>query len=162
MDRPEEISKHHPRHRPVRVRGHIPTPVDWEGDGAEDARRRARPRSTRPFIDRMLEVLRKSPVLHLGGGKTVTLQNIRPPAKTLSLSAEALVDATQPQSPWMPYEAEGRRQLPLREARRHRLRPGERRGEREAGLRGRPGGARQGLHAPLRHRLRHPAERPRS
>ena len=42
----------------------------------------------------MLEVLRKSPVLHLGGGKTVTLHNIRPPAKTLSLSAEALVDAT--------------------------------------------------------------------
>ena len=46
------------------------------------------------FTDRMLEVLRKSPVLHLGGGKTVTLHNIRPPAKTLSLSAEALVDAT--------------------------------------------------------------------
>ena len=42
----------------------------------------------------MIEVLRKSPVLHLGGGKTVTLQNVRPPAKTLSLSAEALVDAT--------------------------------------------------------------------
>ena len=34
------------------------------------------------FTDRMLEVLRKSPVLHLGGGKTVTLHNIRPPAKT--------------------------------------------------------------------------------
>ena len=42
----------------------------------------------------MLEVLRKSPVLHLGGGKIVTLHNIRQPAKTLSLSAEALVDAT--------------------------------------------------------------------
>ena len=54
----------------------------------------------------MLEVLRKSPVLHLGGGKTVTLHNIRPPAKTLSLSAEALVDATaagsRPAS-WMPW-----------------------------------------------------------
>ena len=39
----------------------------------------------------MLEVLRKSPVLHVGGGKTVTLRNIRPPARTLSLSAEAVV-----------------------------------------------------------------------
>ncbi len=42
----------------------------------------------------MLEVLRKSPVLHLEGTRTVTLKNVRPPAKTLSLSAEALVEAT--------------------------------------------------------------------
>lgn len=40
----------------------------------------------------MLEVLRHSPVLQLGGGKTVTFRNIRPPAKTLSLSAEATPD----------------------------------------------------------------------
>jgi len=43
------------------------------------------------FVDRMLEVLRKSPVLHVGGGRTVTLKNVRLPAKTLSLSAEAMV-----------------------------------------------------------------------
>ena len=36
----------------------------------------------------MIEILRRSPVLHLGGGKTVDLGNIRPPAKSLSLSAE--------------------------------------------------------------------------
>src|ERR1039458_3674019 len=42
------------------------------------------------FGPRMLEVLRKSPVLHVGGGKTVTFKNIRQPAKTLSLSAEAV------------------------------------------------------------------------
>ena len=42
----------------------------------------------------MLEVLRKSPVLRLGKNKTVTLRNVRPPAKTLSLSAEAAVDAS--------------------------------------------------------------------
>jgi hypothetical protein len=41
-------------------------------------------------VDRMLEVLRKSPVLHVGGGKTVAFKNIRQPAKTLSLSAEAV------------------------------------------------------------------------
>jgi adenine-specific DNA-methyltransferase len=38
----------------------------------------------------MIEVLRRSPVLHLGGGKTVELGNIRPPARSLSLSAEGV------------------------------------------------------------------------
>lgn len=41
---------------------------------------------------RMLEVLRRAPVLRLPANQTVTLRNIRPPAKTLTLSAEALVD----------------------------------------------------------------------
>ena len=71
----------------------IPTPVDWEGDGVEDS---GVAESHGSFVDRMLEVLRKSPLLRLEGNKTVTLKNIRPPAKTLSLSAEALVDATAP------------------------------------------------------------------
>jgi adenine-specific DNA-methyltransferase len=44
------------------------------------------------YVQRMLEVLRKAPVLRLPGNQTVTLKNIRPPAKTLALSAEALVD----------------------------------------------------------------------
>jgi adenine-specific DNA-methyltransferase len=44
----------------------------------------------------MLEVLRLSPLLHVGGGKTVTLQRIRPPAKTQSLSAEAVVAEEAP------------------------------------------------------------------
>ncbi len=39
----------------------------------------------------MLEVLRRSPVLHLGGGKTVRLKEIRRPAKTLALAAEAVM-----------------------------------------------------------------------
>ncbi len=42
----------------------------------------------------MLEILRKSPLLQLGGNKTVKLTNIRPPAKTLSLSAEAMVEVS--------------------------------------------------------------------
>ena len=38
--------------------------------------------------------------MRLEGNRTLALKNIRPPAKTLSLSAEALVDATAPgQSP---------------------------------------------------------------
>jgi adenine-specific DNA-methyltransferase len=68
----------------------IPTPVDWEGDGVEDSGA-ASAEAYGSFIDRMLEVLRKSPVLRLEGNKTITFKNIRPPAKTLSLSAEGLV-----------------------------------------------------------------------
>ncbi|HUF07974.1 MAG TPA: DNA methyltransferase, partial [Rhodothermales bacterium] len=67
----------------------IPTPVDWDGDGIDDSG--PPPESHGAFVDRMLEVLRKSPVLHLGGKHTVNLKNVRPPAKTLSLSAEAIV-----------------------------------------------------------------------
>jgi len=44
------------------------------------------------YVQRMLEVLRRAPVLRLPGNQTVTLKNIRPPAKTLALSAEAVVD----------------------------------------------------------------------
>lgn len=72
----------------------IPTPVDWEGDGIEDSGTTGITDSHGSFVDRMLEVLRRSPNLQLGGGKVVTLRNIRPPARSLSLSAEALVDAS--------------------------------------------------------------------
>lgn len=75
---------------PFCVEATIPTPVDWEGDGVEDSGMV----SSEPygsFVDRMLEVLRKSPVIRLEGNKTVTFKNVRPPAKSLSLSAEALV-----------------------------------------------------------------------
>jgi adenine-specific DNA-methyltransferase len=80
----------------------IPTPVDWEGDGIEDSGA-ITSEDYGSLVDRMLEVLRKSPILRLEGNRTVMLKNIRPPAKTLSLSAEALVDATAPgQSPTLP------------------------------------------------------------
>ncbi|MEK7447000.1 MAG: site-specific DNA-methyltransferase, partial [candidate division NC10 bacterium] len=72
------------------VEATIPTPVDWEGDGVTDSGA-AEAEAHGSFVDRMLEVLRKSPVLHVGGGKTVALRSVRPPAKTLSLSAEAVV-----------------------------------------------------------------------
>ncbi|OGK75172.1 MAG: hypothetical protein A2X53_05115 [Candidatus Rokubacteria bacterium GWA2_70_23] len=90
VDRPE------PDNGIVRVTGAftveatIPTPVDWEGDGVTDSGA-ADAEAHGSFVDRMLEVLRKSPVLHVGGGKTVMLRSVRPPAKTLSLSAEAVV-----------------------------------------------------------------------
>jgi adenine-specific DNA-methyltransferase len=43
------------------------------------------------FPARMLEILRQSPILRLEGNKQIKLKSLRVPAKTLSLSAEAIV-----------------------------------------------------------------------
>jgi len=74
---------------PFCVEATIPTPVDWEGDGEEDSG--TGQEGWGSFVDRMIEVLRKSPLLQIGGGRAVMLHNVRVPAKTLSLSAEAVV-----------------------------------------------------------------------
>jgi adenine-specific DNA-methyltransferase len=58
-----------------------------------DARLQGEPGRVEAETDRMLEVLRASPLLRLPGNRTVKLRNIRRPAKTLSLSAEAVVDS---------------------------------------------------------------------
>lgn len=89
VDRPEVVNNITRVTGPFCVEATIPTPVDWEGDGMEDSGIRAVAEHG-SYLDRMLEVLRKSPVLQLGGGRTVAFKNIRPPAKTLSLSAEAI------------------------------------------------------------------------
>ena len=91
VDRPEVQSGITRVTGPFCVEGTIPTPVDWEGDGQEDSGSN-RADDHLSFVDRMLEILRRSPVLQVGGGKTVTLKQVRPPAKSLSLSAEALVE----------------------------------------------------------------------
>src|SRR5262249_47763817 len=68
---------------PFCVEATIPTP-DENGDSstaADDA----------SFEDRLLQVLRHNPVLQLGGNRTITLADIRLPAKSLSLSAEAVL-----------------------------------------------------------------------
>ncbi len=89
VDRPEPDESIVRVTGPFAVEATIPTPVDWEGDGVEDSR--STPvEDHESFVARMLEVLRKSPVLHLGGARTLTVRNVRPPAKTLSLSAEAI------------------------------------------------------------------------
>jgi adenine-specific DNA-methyltransferase len=93
VDRPEVKSGIVRVSGPFAVEATIPTPVDWEGDGKEDSGAGIE-ESHGAFVARMLEVLRRSPILHLGGGKSVTFRNVRLPAKTLTLSAEALVGAT--------------------------------------------------------------------
>jgi adenine-specific DNA-methyltransferase len=97
VDRPEVDSKITRVSGPFCVEATIPTPVDWEGDGIEDSG--ADTDAHGSHLDRMLEVLRKSPVLQVGGGQTVMLKNVRLPAKSLSLSAEAVVEAAADKVP---------------------------------------------------------------
>jgi adenine-specific DNA-methyltransferase len=89
-DRPEVDNSFVRVTGPFAVEATIPTPVDWEGDGVEDSGSE-QAQEYGSFVERMIEVLRRSPVLHVGGGKTVQLWNVRPPARSLSLSAEAIV-----------------------------------------------------------------------
>jgi len=90
VDRPEESRGIVRVCGPFTVEATIPTPVDYEGDGQEDSQ--AEPAEAYgDFVARMIEVLRRSPVLRLDGGRTVTLKNVRLPAKSLALSAEAMM-----------------------------------------------------------------------
>ncbi len=90
VDRPEVVSGITRVTGPFVAEATIPTPVDYESSPAEAGATESQ-QDYGSFVDRMLEVLRKSPVLHVGGGKAVNLKNIRPPAKTLALFAEAFV-----------------------------------------------------------------------
>ncbi len=99
VDRPETESGITRVTGPFVVEATIPTPVDFDADGVEDSQASSAEEYA-DYTQRMLEVLRKSPVLRLPENKTVTFKNVRQPAKTLSLAAEAMVDATAPgQSP---------------------------------------------------------------
>ena len=95
VDRPEVVSNITRVTGPFCVEATIPAPRDWQEGTAESESQEEQG----SFTERMLEVLRKSPVLHVGGGQTVTLKQIRLPAKTLSLSAEALVSPPPQPSP---------------------------------------------------------------
>jgi adenine-specific DNA-methyltransferase len=100
VDRPEEAKNVTRVTGPFVVEATIPTVMDVEGTAAG-----THPHPSPPpegegiaisvgegdFVERMLEVLRRSPVLRVEGNRTVTLKNVRRPAKTLSLTAEAMV-----------------------------------------------------------------------
>ncbi|MBD1847500.1 site-specific DNA-methyltransferase [Cyanobacteria bacterium FACHB-63] len=64
----------------------IPTPVQTEEQEQDETLE-----TTGSFVDRLLEVLRKTPVLQLSGNRTVKFQSIRKLAKSLNLSAEATI-----------------------------------------------------------------------
>jgi adenine-specific DNA-methyltransferase len=89
VDRPETDSKIIRVTGPLCVEATIPTPRDWEEVSSSSGS--ATTEADGSFVDRMIEILRKTPVLRLEGNRTVTLKNVRPPAKSLSLSAEAVI-----------------------------------------------------------------------
>lgn len=71
---------------PFCVEATIPTPLD-------DTEESETTTDSAAFSDRLLEVLRRNPTLSLGGNRTITLSHIRHPARSLTLSAEAMIDA---------------------------------------------------------------------
>lgn len=89
VDRPERVGSITRVCGPFAFEATIPTAADLNGDGAIDE---SEAEQHAAYEDRMLEVLRKSPVLHVDGNRQVRFRNIRKPARSLSLSAEALVD----------------------------------------------------------------------
>lgn len=92
VDRPEELRGVTRVTGPFVFEATIPTAMDLESPSPQPSPQGGEGVSEgADFIDRMLEVLRRSPVLRLEGNRTVTLKNIRRPAKTLSLTAEAMV-----------------------------------------------------------------------
>jgi adenine-specific DNA-methyltransferase len=88
VDRPEVDKKITRVTGPFVVEATIPTPVDVDGDGEEDS---GVPEDA-SYVDRMREALRRNATLQLGGNRTITLKNVRPPAQSLTLSAEAQLD----------------------------------------------------------------------
>jgi adenine-specific DNA-methyltransferase len=88
VDRPQVESKITRVTGPFVVEATIPTPVDFEGDGAEDS---GAPDDA-SYVDRMLEALRRNPSLQLGGNRTISLRNVRPPTQSLTLIGEAALE----------------------------------------------------------------------
>ncbi len=140
VDRPEADAKVTRVTGPFCVEATIPTPRDWE-EVSTSAERTGSATTDGSFVDRMIEILRKTPVLRLEGNRTVTLKGVRPPAKSLSLSAEATV-ANGAEKPVAFVFGTGKR-----------------RGKREAGVRGSPRSKGEKLRASLRRRVCDPAER---
>ena len=86
VDRPDINTKITHVTGPFCVEATIPTPLDADVGGddgqVEDG----------SFVERLLEVLRRNPVLQLTASRTVTLANVRPPSRSLSLSGEATIE----------------------------------------------------------------------
>lgn len=88
VDRPEEDKRITRVTGAFTVEATIPTPTDLsdqsQGASGEDG--------SAGYVDRMLETLRRNPVLQLGGNQALELRNVKPPARSLYLSAEANLD----------------------------------------------------------------------
>jgi adenine-specific DNA-methyltransferase len=92
VDRPEKLKNITRVTGPFVFEATIPTPMDWETP--EDKGNQVR-EDQATFGDRMVEVLRKVKTINLAGNRKVVLNNVRVPAKSLSLSAEALANGEE-------------------------------------------------------------------
>ncbi len=90
VDRPEVEGKITRVSGPFVVEATIPTPVDIDGDG--DGTEDSGVPADSSYLDRMLEALRRNPSLQLGGNRTISLTDVRPPAQSLTLSAQAALE----------------------------------------------------------------------
>ncbi len=94
FDRPEKDPDVTRVSGPFCVEATIPAPADWEdGEGSPAVPESdGGSESDGSHVERMIDVLRRSPVIGLGGGRKVRLTHVRRPARTLALSAEARED----------------------------------------------------------------------
>lgn len=95
VDRPERDYSVTRVSGPFVVEATIPTPVDLDGDGVDDAP--PEPNSdvaleTADYFSRMFETLRRVRRVKLPGGGEVEFGDVRQPASKLTLSAEATVE----------------------------------------------------------------------
>ncbi|MFM7884400.1 MAG: DNA methyltransferase, partial [Microcystis panniformis] len=93
VDRPEVDNSIVRVSSPFTIEGTIPPPVDMDGEAPETEA--VEIESSGSYQDRMLEILRKSPVLRLPGNRTVNLSQVRRLVQSRNLSAEALVKASE-------------------------------------------------------------------
>ncbi|GFO98221.1 putative DNA methylase [groundwater metagenome] len=90
VDRPELVGGVVRVSGPFAVEGTIPPPMEIEEP--ETVRTtEAHTDYSGDHITRMIEILRRAPVLRLPGNKTVTFKNIRRPARSMDIHAEGVV-----------------------------------------------------------------------
>ena len=97
VDRPEEDKNVTRITGPFCFEATIPTPLDVEGQLRPETERAAietPSEQSGSYTDRMLDILRRSPLLRLEGNRTVQLHNIRPLTRTLAGLLEASVTAS--------------------------------------------------------------------
>ncbi len=97
VDRPEEDKNVTRITGPFVFEATIPTPLDVDGAEKPETERAAEETPSEQagsYLDRMLDILRRSPLLRLEGNRTVQLHNIRPLTRTLAGLLEATVEAS--------------------------------------------------------------------
>ena len=97
VNRPEEDKNVTRITGPFCFEATIPTPLDVEGSEKPETERAAVETASDQagsYLDRMLDILRRSPLLRLEGNRTVRLHNIRALTRTLAGLVEASVEAS--------------------------------------------------------------------